>query len=86
MSDTETAEALRDVREAVSALTVALARMLAAQARQTDMLKEILAAVTAEPTDESPLQEALRTMLAKLVEIGNTADRIEATLNQAVHG
>lgn len=84
MSDWDVAAEMRNLKEAIAALTVGLTRMLAGQARQTDILKEIFAvsnatyeAVTAEPSGPSPLEEALHAILASLGRIEDKLDRLE---------
>lgn len=59
------ADEIRNLREAIEAQTAGLMSMLGTVAAQNAMLKEILAACTAEP-ENSPLADLLMQMNASL--------------------
>jgi hypothetical protein len=65
------------VAEAVEALTVGVGRLLPILARHTDMLKEILKAVTVKAEGPSPLERALTDIFASLNRIENEIARIK---------
>jgi Mg2+ and Co2+ transporter CorA len=82
MADAEITQALRELKQATAAQTVAMTQMLGILATQTDMLKEVLKTLTAEPQGESPLQEALRLIYDRLVTVAHTADQIEGKIDR----
>ena len=64
MSDSsEVTEGLLDISETIQILTAAMVRMNGALETHTELLKEILQAVTAEPKGESPIVVALQRLL-----------------------
>ena len=64
MSDSrEVTEGLLDISETIQILTAAMVRMNRALETHTELLKEILQAVTAEPKGESPIVVALQRLL-----------------------
>jgi hypothetical protein len=80
MTDTETADELADIKSAIESQTAGLVRMLGVMATHTDMLKQILAAVTAEPEGEGPIVTALK-QLTKIAEANReTLGRIDKSL------
>jgi hypothetical protein len=80
MTDTTLTADLTDLKEAVAAQTAGLVKMLALLATHGDMLKQILAAITAEPTDESPLVETLKQLVAATQANGDALHRIEGAI------
>jgi hypothetical protein len=58
-------------------------KMLGIQAQQSAMLKEILAACTAEPEDESPLVKLIKQLVASIEGQSAAIGRIEAAITQA---
>jgi hypothetical protein len=85
MTNEELAAGMTEVKQTVEAQTAGLLKMLGVLATQTSMLKDILAAVTAEPEGESPLLQALKKIAAilewqsaKLEHIENTMEKEKA--------
>jgi len=80
MTDDEVAKGFREIREAISAQTVGLTRMLGVLAAQTGMLKDVLKILTEEPKGESPLSEAVK----RLVTIAETHTVILERIENAI--
>jgi hypothetical protein len=80
MTDTMLTPDPTDLKEAVAAQTAGLMKMLAVLATHGDMLKEILAAITGEPVDESPLVETLKQLVAATQANGDVLHRIEGAI------
>jgi hypothetical protein len=76
----EVTEGLLDVRETIQILAAAMVRMNGTLETHTELLKEILQAVTAEPTGESPIVVALQ----RLLEIGEANGVTLARIEQSV--
>jgi hypothetical protein len=83
MTNNELAAGLTEVKEAATAQTAGLLKMLGVLATQTAMLKDILAAVSAEPEGESPLLRALKQIAATLewqsVKLEHIENKMEKT-------
>jgi hypothetical protein len=62
-SSDEVTEGLLDVKETIQIRAAAMVRMNGALETHTELLKEILQAVTAEPEGESPIVVALHRLL-----------------------
>ena len=82
MTDAELTAHLTDVKDAVAAQTAGLMKLLGILATQGEMLKQILAAVTAEPEGDSPLLETLRQLVAAVQATGEALHRIEGAIVQ----
>ena len=81
MSDSnEVTECLLDIRETIQILAAAMVRMNGALETHTELLKEILHAVTAEPEGESPIVMALQ----RLLEVGEANSVTLARIEQSV--
>jgi hypothetical protein len=80
MTDAKLTAELTDLKEAVAAQTAGLMKLLALLATHGDMLKQIVAAITAEPTDESPLVETLKQLVAATRANGDALHRIEGAI------
>jgi hypothetical protein len=73
-------EGLLDIRETIQILTAAMVRMNGALEIHTELLKEVLQAVTAEPEGESPIVVALQ----RLLEVGEDNSVTLARIEQSV--
>jgi hypothetical protein len=80
MTDAKLTSELTDLKEAVAAQTAGLMKLLALLATHGDMLKQILAAITAEPAVESPLVETLKQLVAATQANGDALHRIEGAV------
>lgn len=80
MTDAKLTAELTALKEAVAAQTAGLMKLLALLATHGDMLKQILAAITAEPADESPLVETLKQLVAATQANGDALHRIEGAI------
>ena len=73
-----------DLREGVGMLNGGLLKMLQIQAQHGAMLKEILAACTAEPEGESPLVKLIKQLVASIEGQAASLERIEAAVTKAL--
>jgi len=71
---------ITDLRESIDKLIIGLGKMLQIEARHDAMLKEILAACTAEPEGPSPLVKLLLKLNDAVESQSFVLARIEATL------
>jgi hypothetical protein len=72
-----------DLRDGIGLLNQGLVKMLGIQAQHGALLKEILAACTAEPEEETPLVKLIRQLVAAIEAQTATLARIEAKVTQA---
>ncbi len=71
---------LTDIKQAIASQTAGLMKLLAVLVTHGEMLKAILAAVTAEPEDESPLVATLRSLVTAVQANGEALHRIEGKI------
>jgi hypothetical protein len=82
MNDDYLAPEINNLREAIEAQTAGLMQMLRTVAAQNAMLKEILAACTAEPEGPSPLVQLILELDGNIKSQSAAIARIEAQVSR----
>jgi hypothetical protein len=83
MTDDHLAPEINNLREAVEAQTAGLMQMLKIVAAQNAMLKEILAACSAEPEGPSPLVKLILELNGNIKGQSKAIERIERAVGKA---